>query len=230
MIDNKKCQCSDCQFRNVAFSTLEDAEITTLCDYRREYAYNRGGIIHKEGDPIQEFKYLKSGLVKMYRESKSGNEQIIAITKPFEFVSNISIFSQEKYKYSVSAIEESIICSIRLDYIRSLILSHGNFALELMSRLSQITDKIILQTLDIRNRNLAGRVAYILLYFSRDIYQSMVFDLPVSRKEIADYISMSTANVIRTLSEFRKEGIIHLHGKTVEIADMEKLELISSRG
>ncbi|MBS0011223.1 MAG: Crp/Fnr family transcriptional regulator [Bacteroidales bacterium] len=230
MIDNKKCQCSDCQFRNVAFSTLEDAEITTLCDYRREYAYNRGGIIHKEGDPIQEFKYLKSGLVKMYRESKSGNEQIIAITKPFEFVSNISIFSQEKYKYSVSAIEESLICSIKLDYIRSLILSHGNFALELMSRLSQITDKIILQTLDIRNRNLAGRVAYILLYFSRDIYQSMVFDLPVSRKEIADYISMSTANVIRTLSEFRKEGIIHLHGKTVEIADMEKLELISSRG
>ena len=34
----------------------------------------------------------------------------------------------------------------------------------------------------------------------------------------------------RTLSEFRKEGIIKLFGKTVEIVDMEKLEIISERG
>ncbi|HCC69837.1 MAG TPA: hypothetical protein DEQ09_01590 [Bacteroidales bacterium] len=230
MIDTSKCQCSDCQFRNVTFSTLEDSEITTLCDYHREYSYSKGGLIHKEGDPIQEFKYLKSGLVKVYRASNSGEEQILAINKPFDFVSNISIFSEERYKYSVSAIEESVICSIKLDYIRSLILNHGNFALEFMTRLSQITDKIILQTLDIRNRNLAGRVAYVLLYFANDIYKSMIFDLPVSRKEIADFISMSTANVIRTLSDFRKEEIIKLHGKTVEIVNYEKLEMISSRG
>jgi len=230
MIDKRKCQCTECQFRNVAFSTLGDLEVTTLCDYRQEYIFNKGGIIHKEGDPIQDFKYLKSGLVKVYRESKPGQEQIIAITRPFEFVSNISIFSEERYKYSVSAIEESVICSIKLDYIRSLVVSHGNFALQLMTRLSQISDKIILQTLDIRSRNLAGRVAYILLYFTRDIYKSLIFELPVSRKEIADYISMSTANVIRTLSDFRKEGIIKLHGKTIEIVDVAKLEMISSKG
>lgn len=229
-MDTNKCQCSDCQFRNVAFSTLGDLEVKTLCDYHREYAYNRGGIIHKEGDPIQEFKYLKSGLVKVYRQSANGQEQIIAITKPFDFVSNISIFSEDRYKYSVSAIEESVICSIKLEYIRSLILTHGNFALELMTRLSKISDKIILQTLDIRSRNLAGRVAYVLLYFSQEIYRSMIFELPVSRKEIADYISMSTANVIRTLSDFRKEGIIMIHGKTIEIADLSKLEMISARG
>ena len=99
-----------------------------------------------------------------------------------------------------------------------------------MTKISKISDKIILQTLDIRNRNLIGRVAYILLYFAKDIYGTTVFDLPVSRKEIADYISMSTANVIRTLSDFRKEGIIKLYGKTVEILDIEKLEIISIRG
>ena len=47
-----------------------------------------------------------------------------------------------------------------------------------------------------------------MLYFTKEIYNSRVFDLPVSRKEIADYIGMSTANVIRTLSDFKKEGII----------------------
>jgi CRP/FNR family transcriptional regulator len=58
----------------------------------------------------------------------------------------------------------------------------------------------------------------------------MVFDLPVSRKEIADYIGMSTANVIRTLSDFKRDGIIKVFGKTIEIIDINKLEIISKRG
>lgn len=229
MVD-RMCECSDCQFRDVAFSTLMQNQVNDLCTFRQEYAFQKGGIIHREGDPIQDFKYLKSGLVKVYRHTSTGEEQIIAITRPFEFVSNMSIFSEEKYMYSVSAIEESVICSIKLEHIKKLVSGNGNFALELMTKISQISDKIILQTLDIRNRNLVGRVAYILLYFTRDIYNSRVFDLPVSRKEIADYISMSTANVIRTLSDFRREGIIKLFGKTVEIVDIDKLEIISARG
>jgi CRP/FNR family transcriptional regulator len=58
----------------------------------------------------------------------------------------------------------------------------------------------------------------------------MVFDIPVSRKEIADYIGMSTANVIRTLSDFKRDGIIRIFGKTIEIVNVEKLEIISKRG
>jgi CRP/FNR family transcriptional regulator len=58
----------------------------------------------------------------------------------------------------------------------------------------------------------------------------MVFDLPVSRKEISDYIGMSTANVIRTMSDFKKDGIIKVFGKTIEIVDIAKLEIISKRG
>lgn len=229
-MNDRKCECSDCQFRNVAFSTLEIDQVTQLCDFRQELVFQKGGLIHREGDPIQDFKYLKSGLVKVFRNTYGGDEQIIAITRPFEFVSNMSIFSEDKYRYSVSAIEESVICSIKLDHIRALVSGNGRFALELMTKISQITDKIILQTLDIRSRNLVGRVAYILLYFTKDIYHSRVFDLPVSRKEIADYISMSTANVIRTLSDFRRDGIIKLFGKTVEVVDIQKLEIISARG
>ena len=81
-----------------------------------------------------------------------------------------------------------------------------------------------------RQKNLAGRVAYVLLYFTREIYNSRIFDLPVSRKEIADFIGMSSANVIRTLSDFKKDGIIKVFGKTIEIDNIEKLEIISKRG
>jgi CRP/FNR family transcriptional regulator len=231
-VNEKKrpCACESCEFREVVFSYLDDASIEDLCNYKDEQCFRKGEIINHEGEKITSFKYLKSGLVKLYRRTSSGDEQVITITRPFEFVSNMSIFSEERYQYSVSALEDSVVCLVKLDFIKELFFKNGAFAMGLLTKISMINDKIINQTLDIRQKNLIGRVAFVLLYFTKDIYNSRVFDLPVSRKEIADYIGMSTANVIRTLSDFKKEGIIRVFGKTIEVVDINKLEIISKRG
>ena len=228
--NNRNCICETCEFRNIVFSYLDDEGILELCNNRVEQSFRKGDVINQEGGKISSFKYLKSGLVKLFRNTLSGEEQIITITRPFEFVSNISVFSGEKYRYSVSALEDSVVCVIRLDYIKNLFLKNGAFAMGLLARMAEINEKIIGQALDLRLKNLIGRVAYVLLYFSKEIYNSRIFDLPVSRKEIADYIGMSTANVIRTMSEFKKEGIINIYGKTIEVADINKLEILSKRG
>ena len=63
-----------------------------------------------------------------------------------------------------------------------------------------------------------------------DIYKSNVFELPVSRKEIGEFIEMTTENVIRTLSEFRKDNIIKINGKIIEITDYKRLKQICEFG
>jgi CRP-like cAMP-binding protein len=229
-IMDRKCICENCDFREVVFSFLDDQSIQSLCENKEELFFRKGEVIHHEGDKISSFKYLKSGLVKLYRKTTSGEEQVVTITKPFEFVSNISIFSEERYRYSIAAVEDSVVCAVKLDFIKELSLKNGAFALGLLSKVAKGNEKIITQTLDIRQRNLVGRVAYIMLYFANEIYNTRVFDLPVSRKEIADYIGMSTANVIRTLSDFKKEGIIRVFGKTIEIVDIGRLETLSRIG
>jgi CRP-like cAMP-binding protein len=227
---DKYCVCANCDFREIVFAHLDEVAIQELCNNKDEMSFRKGEIINHEGEKITNFKYLKSGLVKLYRRTSTGEEQVITITRPFEFVSNMSIFSEDRYKYSVSALEDSVVCIVKLDFIKSLFLKNGGFAMGLLTKISKINDKIINQTLDIRQKNLIGRVAFVLLYFTKEIYNSMVFDLPVSRKEIADYIGMSTANVIRTMSDFKKDGIIKIFGKTIEIVDLNKLETISKRG
>jgi CRP-like cAMP-binding protein len=227
---DKFCVCASCEFREIVFQYLDHDKIMELCNNKEEISFRKGEIINLEGEKITNFKYLKSGLVKLFRRTSNGDEQVIIITRPFEFVSNMSIFSEERYKYSVSALEDSVVCVVKLDFIKELFLGNGRFAMGLLTKISKINDKIIHQALDIRHKNLVGRVAYIVLYFAREIFNSTVFDLPVSRKEIADYISMSTANVIRTISDFKKDGIIKVDGKTIEIVDIEKLEIISRLG
>ncbi len=226
----KECGCITCDLRDLVFSSLADEDIDFVCRSNSQRSYNKGDTIHNEGDAIEDFKYLRTGLVKLYRSDGNGDEQIITITRPHEFVSNTNIFHEERYRYSLAALEDSVVCSIRIGIIKELILRNGRFALNLISILSRTSENIISLGLEIRKRNLAGRVAFVLLYFSREIYNSRIFELPVSRKEIADLIGMSSANVIRTFSEFRRDGTIRANGRTVEITDIEKLEVISKRG
>jgi CRP/FNR family transcriptional regulator len=227
---DKPCNCENCKFREVVFSTLDESNINDICSFKEEKSYSRGEIIIREGEKITSFKYLKSGLVKLFRRTSAGEEQVITLARPLDFVSTIGIFSEEKYKYSVSALEDSVICCVEIGFIHDLFMKNGRFALGLLTRISAINDNIILQTLDIRQRNLAGRVAFVLLYLTREIYKSKIFEVPVSRQEIADYIGMSTANVIRTISDFKRDGLIKVIGKTIEVINLEKLEIISKRG
>ncbi len=224
------CDCKGCELKSLFFENIEDKELKDICNTKKEVFYPKGTIITNEGDEIKDFHYLKTGLVKLAKKLTENKSQIIKFARPLDFVSILSIFSDKYYQYSVIAIEDSTICSIDLNLIKNIALQNGKFTLDLLKRMSQTSDDIINTFLEIRRRNLRGRIAYVLLYFSSDIYNNNVFDLPVSRKEIAELIEMTTENVIRIFSEFRKDGIISINGKTIEILNTEMLKKISDLG
>lgn len=226
----KKCDCELCDLKNLFYSRLSDAAVERFCSGKIEKEYFQGEVIIKEGSLINDFIYLKSGLVKLFRVDKQGKEQIISISKPFDYVSLLSVFSNNQYNYSVTALEDTVTCNLDMKQIKDLILSNGNYAMGLIEKMSNVTDKIILESLEIRKKHLRGRIAHVLLYFYDQIYHSKEFELPLSRKEIAEYIGMTTENVIRALSEFRKEKIVSITGKEIELRDVTILRTISEFG
>ena len=224
------CTCELCDLKNLFFDNLEPEQSNIVCSGKKEKEYAAGEIIIKEGTSIKNFVYLKSGLVKMYKVDNQLKEQIITIAKPFDYISLLSIFSNKNYNYSVAALEDSVTCYLSLDDIKDLINSNSSMAMNLLEKMSTIADNIIIETLNIRKKHLRGRVAHLLLFFSNDIYHKDEFDLPLSRKEMAEYVGMTTENVIRSLSELRKDGILKIYGKTIEIVDKKVLNSIAEFG
>jgi CRP/FNR family transcriptional regulator len=225
-----RCTCEFCELKELFVDNLSGDHFEIVCGGKVEKEYRQGETIIKEGTRIRDFSYLKSGLVKLFRTDSSGKEQIISIAKPMDYVSLLSIFSNKKYNYSVTALEDSVTCNLNLEDVTKIINENGSLALNLLSKMSRVTDKLILDSLQIRVKHLRGRVAFLLLYFSEDIYSSPEFDLPLTRKEMAEYVGMTTENVIRTLSEFRKDGILKIYGKTIHIVNMESLKSIAEFG
>ncbi len=224
------CSCEKCQLKNLFFSHVNESELSSICDIKVEKHYSKGDIITTEGDKIDEFLYMKEGLVKLSKSTMDGKDQILSFSKPFDFVSLLSVFSSDEYKYSVTAIEDTTVCTLDLDVVKSYAKNNALFAMDLILNISEVTDKILIDNLAIKRKHLKGRVAHVLLYFSDYIYEKDEFELPISRREIAEYIGMTTENVIRTLSEFRKDKIIKIFGKDILIADKKRLQNISEFG
>jgi CRP/FNR family transcriptional regulator len=209
---------------------LDEKHMDLMCSGKVEKEFSAGETIIKEGTRVQDFTYLKTGLVKLFRSDQSGKEQIITIAKPLDYVSLLSVFSNDRYNYSVSALEDSVTCNLKMSDVKYLINENGNLALNLLGKMSRVADTIILDSLEIRKKHLRGRVAYLLIYFSKTVFYADEFELPLTRKEMAEYVGMTTENVIRTLSEFRKDGILKIYGKTIHIANMESLQSIAEFG
>lgn len=224
------CTCEKCELRELFVDKLDGEQMDIMCSGKVEKEYKQGDIIIKEGSLINDFTYLKSGLVKLYRSDQQGKEQIITIAKPMDYVSLLSVFSDHSYNYSVSALEDSVTCNLKMDDLRNLILENSTIALGLLSKMSRVADRIILDSLEVRKKHLRGRVAYLLIYFAEKVFYADEFDLPLTRKEMAEYVGMTTENVIRSLSEFRKDGILKIYGKTIMVTEMNTLKSIAEFG
>ncbi|MFP4449093.1 MAG: Crp/Fnr family transcriptional regulator, partial [Bacteroidales bacterium] len=220
--EQKQLSCDQCVYRSWAFEKLTLEQLLEIDKSRNEFSYNKGEVICEEGEEVKSFLYLQKGLVKLLQTEKNEKEHIISIAKPLDFIGLLSIFSNEKHIYTITAIEDSIICEVDLKLIKRLMRENGDFALDFVEKMSKVADDVIHTRLSINTKQLRGRIAYILLFFAEHIYGKNEYELPVSRKEIAQLIDMSTENVIRILSEFRKDNIISIEGKNIHIHDSER--------
>ncbi|NJK93833.1 MAG: Crp/Fnr family transcriptional regulator [Bacteroidales bacterium] len=222
--------CGDCIFRSVLFESLDTSDLDLISEKKKERFYRKGALIIREGENITDFLYMKQGLVKVYKRHQDSSDQIVSIATPQNFFGLVSEFSNTLYPYSVEAIEDTTVCFLPLYIIKEMIGKNTRFALDLLSRVSKTTNNVININLEIGNKNLRGKIAYIMLYLSHDVYKSITFEMPVSRREIAELINMTTENVIRIISEFRRDKILDVNRKIITIIDMPKLQQICNWG
>jgi CRP/FNR family transcriptional regulator len=222
--------CEKCVFRNLLFGSLNPQEFRLINNARAEKIFYKGEVIKKEGDKFTSFLYLRTGLVKLYKTDQAGKDHILSINKPGDFVSLLHLFSNSFYQYNIAALEETHACEVEMETIIRLVKTNGDFALNVMKRMGVIADDVISSLFNKAQLQIRGKVASIILYFSDQVYNKQKFVLPVTRREIAELIAMSTENVIRTLSEFKTDNILRFNGKEVTIVDYQRLVAISKTG
>ncbi len=79
-------------------------------------------------------------------------------------------------------------------------------------------------------KQLPGRVADIILYFSEDIFKNNTFTIPLTRQELAELAGTTKESLIRTLSEFKHDKIIDMNRNFFQVNSMHIVKTLSRLG
>lgn len=210
------------------YLTSEQAEL--INKNSNTVKFNKKDIVFKQNTRTSHVMFVQSGLIKIYKEGRNKKVIIFKIVTPGHFLANISIFGEDTFRYSASAIENAEILFIDIACFKEVMEQNGRFALLLIQLLSAdnlyFFDKLMAQN----QKQLPGRVADIILYFSKQIFNSNSFEFPMSRTELAELAGTTKESFIRTLTEFKNDKIIDIEGKNVKINSLSIIETLSKLG
>jgi CRP-like cAMP-binding protein len=222
------CHC--CRDKSCATEKLSPAELDLITNNRFLSDIRRKTTVINEGSPASYIIYLRQGLVKEYLLKSENREHILQIIQPHSYLGLTSLFGSRIYNYSYSALTDLKVCYIDINQFTQLIQTNGNFAFEILKSMGEENLCNFHRFIDQSNKKTYGRIADMLLYFSQVVFTSNRFQIPLSRKEVADMVGTSRESAGRVLSKFHSEGLIEISGKNVAINDLKKLEKISKLG
>jgi CRP-like cAMP-binding protein len=192
--------------------------------------YKNKDVIFLQNTRTSHIMFIKSGLVKVYKEGRNGKVLILRIEIPNNFLGLMSVFGHDIHQFSAAAIDNTEIYFTDITVFRNLIKENGVFTMKLMNVLSIeglfMFDRLMSQS----HKQLPGRIADVLLYFAEKIYRSPAFTFPLTRRELAELAGTTKESFIRTLTEFKNDKIIDLDGSIVEIKSIKIIKTLSELG
>lgn len=192
--------------------------------------YAKGEAIFKQHGKATHLVFLHQGIVKFGYQYDSGSNYIMTMIKGPSLLGGANLFFKDSNIFSVTAMEDSQICLIDIDALKSVGLKNPQYILALCERSIMMFQHAIFHFISLAHNQVNGRIANILIYLWDHVYLDSEYEFTVSRKEIAEFAACSHENVITTLSRFKKEGIIALEGKKIIILDHERLLEIGKKG
>lgn len=192
--------------------------------------YKKGEVICKQGGFVSQVMLMEKGLAKVFVDD--GTHSLLLRIIPNGSFIGLSAVSEDylTFPYSAKAYIDSEIMQIDVKIFKQVIMRNAAFAKEIIDILSANSVQIYGRFFCLTHKQAYGRLADIILCLADRIFKQENFDLPLSRKDIAELAGMSSETVVRMLKKFNEEGLIKMEGKRLEVLDVERLQRISETG
>ena len=221
---------------NKTTNNIESSEnLLKTLDHLKNYFYdnadshnfNPGEIIYREEDHSNFVYLIDEGIVKTYKIDEQGKELITGLHKENDFFGITSFSINVNYQETATAIEKTIILRLSKGELKNILQNNHNVTLELIDYLTGNVSEIKTHLLEMAYSSVRRKTANTILEFTKKIKASPDKNLHISRSDLASIAGIATETFIRTLSDFKKEGIIDVKGRNIKIINLEKLNKIN---
>lgn len=221
--------CVDCQCKSECFMALTCDQVDNINKKQRIVTYRKGEVICKQGAFASKILYLRKGMVKTYLEHHT-RDVIFCIKPAGHFIGLEALYNDRVYPYTCTVYEDSEFCMFEADMFQNLIEENGKFASKILELTNMWIGRVYERIITLTQKQVAGKLADVLICLSERVYCSLDFTVSISRKDLSDITQLSPETLSRALKDFKTEGVIGVEGKHFVIKDMDRLKKYSEIG
>ena len=204
------------------FSGLSPAQLDSLKGLIFETTAERGKFILLESEPADALYIVFSGVVKVFKTSADGREQILQIVRPGESFNDAPVFDGGPNPASAQAMGPVALYGIKNSDMEGILRTHPQVALNVIRVLSQKLRHLVSLVEDLSFRHVTARLAKILLEYVGDGVGPAKPRL--TQQEMAAMAGTAREMIGRSLKELEDEGIIRLDHHRIVVTDKEALK------
>ena len=193
---------------------------------RSHRIFHRKEALFHSDDEFMGLYVLRAGSAKSYISTEDGDEQIVAFHYPGDIL-GIDGFDTNQHAYNVKFLETSSVCFIGTRELNRVLAESPTMRNRLLKAMSHALVDENRMRMNLGKYNSEQRMAKFLLTLSQRFEQrglcSHMFDLSMTRTEIANYLGMAIETISRLLGKFQQAGAIDVEHRQITIVNDQKL-------
>ena len=207
------------------FSGLNDDAFERISRLMVERRVDKDEIVWLEGEPGRALYFVASGLIKLFKTSAEGKEQIVKVIRPGESFGDSALFDINGNTVSAQALVPSVLYGIEKSELEPLVRQHPQLALNMIKVLARQMHDYLSLVEDLAFKRVTSRLARILLKYSSEatVHNPSTF----TQQEIAAVAGTVREVIGRSLKTLEKEGIIKLDRSRIIITDSQALRQVA---
>ncbi len=228
-IDGIKVACANCSLATLCLPYGLDApDIERLESIiKRNKPIQRGHVIFAPGDRFRSLYVIKTGSVKTYTQTASGDEHVIGFHLPGELL-GLDAIQDDAHGCFAKALETTALCELPFDKLEQLSTSIPSLQHQMLRLLSKEVSAEANMISLLNNSTAEERLASFLVglseRFRRRGFSPTDFFLAMSRQDIGSYLGLALETVSRLFTRFQEHGILEVDRKHVKIRDFDRLK------
>ncbi|MBU6340889.1 MAG: response regulator [Bacteroidetes bacterium] len=191
----------------------------SLSNNRESRHFRKKDLIFKEGETPRWLYYVESGQIKVFKTSEDGRELIVKVAKTGDFLGYLALLKNDFYPESAAALEDTNIRLIPRDDFNALLNSNRDVASSFLKMLASHVAEREQQLLDLAYNSVRRRTATALIYLHNQGNQ----EISLLREDLAALAGTAKETLIRTLTDFKTEGLVEIKDGVIHLRQMEKL-------
>jgi CRP/FNR family transcriptional regulator len=214
--------------KTLLFNSLDSSELMSLSSRATLRRYSAGELLFSEGEPCRGLFVVVSGQIRIFKTSRTGREQVLAIEGSGRSIAELPVFDGGSYPASAMAAEQSELVFVSRSDFRSVCLENPDLSLKVLQVVGARLRRLVGIIEELSFTTLRHRLISWLLKEAKEHGQpsgrGAVFTLKVSHHELAAQIGTVRELVSRNMARLQAQNLIAMNGHELTILDEQGLE------